>query len=129
MTTLGLSKDFFVTGESENVLKLARKRSGTKQSRQGEEGPKKRNVLTVFQQYRNSRLNLDYQTEITERTLAECFDESLRQNLNNWENKCGPRPWEPENPVTQEHLKKGEKLGKSYMREIGMPLPNPEDLD
>jgi len=25
MTTLGLSKDFFVTGESENVLKLARK--------------------------------------------------------------------------------------------------------
>jgi len=53
--------------------------SGTKQSRQGEEGPKKRNVLTVFQQYRNSRLNLDYQTEITERTLAECFDESLRQ--------------------------------------------------
>ncbi|XP_065573483.1 uncharacterized protein LOC136035551 isoform X2 [Artemia franciscana] len=54
-------------------------RSGTKQSRQGEEGPKKRDVLTAFQRYRNSRLNLDYQTEITERTLAECLDECLRQ--------------------------------------------------
>ncbi|KAK2721694.1 hypothetical protein QYM36_003862 [Artemia franciscana] len=62
-------------------------------------------------------------------TLDSEFEKIKLKNLNNWENKRGPRPWEPENPVTQEHLKKGEKLGKSYMREIGMPLPNPEDIE
>lgn len=40
---------------------------------------RRRDVLTAFQRYRNSRLSADFQTEITDRSLAECLDECLRQ--------------------------------------------------
>lgn len=40
---------------------------------------RRRDILTAFQRYRNSRLSADFQTEITDRSLAECLDECLRQ--------------------------------------------------
>lgn len=42
---------------------------------------RRRDILTAFQRYRNSRLSADFQTEITDRSLAECLDECLRQVL------------------------------------------------
>lgn len=55
--------------------------------REGEASPllidgRRRDILTAFQRYRNSRLSADFQTEITDRSLAECLDECLRQVSN-----------------------------------------------
>lgn len=41
---------------------------------------RRRDIMTAFQRYRNSRLSADFQTEITDRSLAECLDECLRQS-------------------------------------------------
>ena len=40
---------------------------------------RRRDILTAFQRYSNSRLSADFQSEITDRSLAECLDECLRQ--------------------------------------------------
>ena len=39
---------------------------------------RRRDILTAFQRYRNSRLSADFQSEISDRSLAECLDECLR---------------------------------------------------